>query len=369
MLLFMDIPSGSQGLYANNSAKMLDGLYTTDGTPFASLVNDPDPLIGANGKVIQLHSAQAPTLFAQSFRKVLPNSVYTLGFACRIWLNALPTTAASTMMLVDMRNTSNASMCNLRLETDGRISAYRGGSGAGWSGGGTLLGTSAAPAFISNAWQHVEVKMFSDGAAGTIEVRVNGVTVLNLTGQNTLGAAGPCTQFACGPVSSGVIPDYYWYMKDMVVWDTTGSFNNNFMGSVSVKELIPDGDVSANWAVTGSATHFGAVNEAPPDDDTKYIYAVTPAPAADVMSLTNLPVDVTTVRGLMVINRAKNTDGGDGKLQAGLISGASTQLYTDRQITTAYTYWTDISETDPATAAAWLPGAVNAMNLRLNRTL
>jgi hypothetical protein len=71
----------------------------------------------------------------------------------------------------------------------------------------------------------------------------------------------------------------------------------------------------------------------------------------------------------MPIHRSRKTDAGDGNIQVGAISGASTGLGADRPITTAYTYWWDIFDTDPATAAAWSRTSVNAMNLQLNRTL
>ena len=359
MLLHMDFPSGSPGLYGTTVARMLDGIYAQ--VAEFSIVEDPDPNVTGNVvRTAAFNSFTAPTL-----RKVLPASAATVGFACRLYLSSMPVIVGNLPVIFEARNGSNESQCSIRVETDGRVSAVRGNPISG-----AVLGTSAGPAIIASAWQHIETKIFLHASTGTVEVRVEGVVVLNLTGQNTLNTTGPCTQTVSRSASSNSNGGFtYMYLKDMIWWDTTGAFNNDFMGSCSVKELIPDGDVALNWALTGSVTGYGAVNEASPNDDTSYIYAVTPAPAADLMSLTNLPVDVTSVRGLMVINRSKNTDGGDGKLQMGLVSGASTQLYTDRQITTAYTYWTDISETDPATAAAWLPGAVNAMNLRLNRTL
>lgn len=359
-ILFMDFPSGGQGLYGTNTAYMLNGLYAgLDGT--VSLVEDPDPNI--TGNVIKVVS-NGP--FLRGVRKVFASSVTTLGFANRFWATQLPSNTnfpavQSLAPAWEWRDGSNSTIVQIYVDTTGSLVAYRGSVLAG----GVLLATSN-PCIITGAFQHIEMKLFSDAVTGTIDIRVDSVTVLSFTG-NTGGA--PIAQFKYGVLNNGAADPGYWYWKDTIWWDTTGAYNNDFMGSVSVKELIPDGDVALNWALTGSVTGYGAVNEAPPDDDTKYIYAVTPAPAADLMSLTDLPVDVTSVRGLMIINRSKNTDGGDGKLQMGLVSGASTQLYTDRQITTAYTYWTDISETDPATAAAWLPGAVNAMNLRFNRTL
>jgi hypothetical protein len=43
-----------------------------------------------------------------------------------------------------------------------------------------LLGTSANPVFVANAWQHMEAKFFIDAAAGTVTVRREGVTVLTV---------------------------------------------------------------------------------------------------------------------------------------------------------------------------------------------
>ena len=355
MLLHMDFPSGSPGVYGTTAARLLDGMYGEASN--ISLVEDPDPNV--SGNVIYVGSGFLAT---GTLRKALPVTLATVGAALRLYLPGLPGNDEALPNPFNVRDISNNTQVSFAIRTDGRLSAYR-----GYAEGGTLLGTSAAPAAIANAWQHWEFKIFSDASTGTIEVRVDGVVVLSLTGQNT--GSGLLTQWTINSNVTGGSFSHPFYVKDLIIWDTTGAFNNNFMGSCSVKELIPDGDVALNWALTGSVTGYGAVNEAPPDDDTKYIYAVTPAPSADLMSLTDLPVDVTSVRGLMIINRSKNTDGGDGKLQMGLVSGASTMLGTDRQITTAYTYWTDISETDPATAAAWLPGAVNNVNLRFNRTL
>jgi hypothetical protein len=71
----------------------------------------------------------------------------------------------------------------------------------------------------------------------------------------------------------------------------------------------------------------------------------------------------------MPIHRSRKTDGGTGNIQLGVISGAATGLGVDRPITTAYTYWWDVFDSDPNIAAAWTKAAVNAMNLQLNRTL
>ena len=356
-LLHLDFPSGQTGLYGTNTSYLLNGTYAE--TNGLSLVEDPDPT--TTGNVLHYNSSTTYCLL----RKVLPASETTVGFACRLWFPALPADASRMPFLFDARNTGNTSLFSIKLETDGRISAYRGNP---ITGSGTLLGTSTSPAIVANAWQHIELKVFLDDAAGTIEVRVEGVTVLSLTSQDTLNAAGPCTQIAQGRASfsSG---SHSYYTKDWVLWDTAGTLNNDFMSSVAVYELIPDGDISFNWAASSGTTGWNLIDEAPPNDDTDYIYAVDPAPAASKFSLTNLPVDVTTVKGLIAIARSKKTDGGDGNLQVGMVSGASTGLGSDRPITTAYTYWQDVFEVDPATGLAWAPSAVDAAQIQLDRTV
>jgi hypothetical protein len=69
----------------------------------------------------------------------------------------------------------------------------------------------------------------------------------------------------------------------------------------------------------------------------------------------------------MPIQRSRKSDGGDGGLQVGLISGANTGLGANRQISSAYTYWWDIFDNDPG-GGAWSRPLVNALVLQLNRT-
>lgn len=351
-LLWADFPSGQTGLYRTTTANMLNGLYAEVS---ATLIEDPD--LGTTGNVT-LYSGTSTSIL----RKVLPASLSTIGFGFRIWMPSLPTSSpVGVPRLIQYRNTSNQDLLTITVETDGRISAYRGGTL------GTLLGTSTSPALVANAWQSVEIKSFLDAASGTVEIRVEGIEVLNLTGQNTLGGTGPCTQIVQGKSGSNPAVNPF-YAKDWVVWDTAGSINNDFFGSVSVYSLLTDGDVSLNWTPSTGTTGWDLLNESPPDD-ADYISADDAPPAAAVMSLTNLPADVTSVRGLIAIARSMKTDGGDGNLQVSMVSNGTPGNGSDRPITTAFTYWFDVFETDPDTSAAWTPVAVDAANIQFDRTV
>jgi len=64
----------------------------------------------------------------------------------------------------------------------------------------------------------------------------------------------------------------------------------------------------------------------------------------------------------------KKTDAGAAKVQQSLVSGVSEFNGADRNITTAYTYWPDVSEQDPATGAPWTRTAFNAALYKIERT-
>lgn len=344
-LRHLDFPSSQVGLYGTDKSLLLSGVYVEAGGPLTVLEDDPDPNI--TGTVLRV----APTSVEDILRWVLPLTQTKVGVGRRVWMAGLNVNSGSGTVFCSWRDVSNNVLATVFADSTGRI-VITGGGGANVS--------SAAPAIVSNAWQHLEAQI--DTVAGSVEVRVEGVSVVSFTGR-ALG--GPVAQIAVS-TSSGFA---YQWLKDLVVWDGSGAFNNTWMGSIQVRELIPDGDSSFNWTTSSGATGWNLIDEAPPNDDTDYIYAVNPPPSASRFDVSNLPVDVTSVRGIYAVVRSRKTDGGDGNLQVGVRSGASTGLGTNRPITTAYTYWSDVFETDPATGAAWTPSAVNGVKIQLNRTL
>jgi len=125
--------------------------------------------------------------------------------------------------------------------------------------------------------------------------------------------------------------------------------------------LYPVFETGANTAWAAAALYVG-------ENDVSLITAITPPPAAYVCELSNLPPDITSVRGLMSIVRAMKSDGGDGTLQVSLISAGDVDLGADRAITVAQTYYTDISELSPDTGNPWTPLEVDSAQMQINRT-
>lgn len=335
------------------SAYMLNGPYANVAGVGTALVADPDPT--APGSVVFRNGIGV----IEYLRKVLSSGQTTVGVAMRRWLTSLPGNNNQIDVPMVFNNGANALLTKLQINSTGSISAI--------NAAGTVLGTTTGPVIVANAWQHIEAKVFFHATAGTVEVRVEGVTVLALAAKDTLGGnAGPCAQIA-NSNNSGAGNEHY--LKDYIIWDNSGTSNTDFLGSCAVVTLAPSADVSLNWAPSSGTTGWNLINEAPPNDDTGYIQAGDPPPAPAVFALTDLPAHVTSVKALMTLVRSRKTDGGDGNLQVSMKSGGSATAGTDRPITTAYTYWPDLFPLDPATGAAWLPSAVNAANLQLSRTL
>lgn len=338
-------------IYGATSALLLNGVYAQQSV---SLVVDPDGV--SSGRVPQLVDATNGT-FIELRYALQTGAVEKVGVAQRVWLASLPVTDVADPYLVWVRSAANADLAFLRVSANGSLIM---------NVNGVDVESTPLPVIGANGWWHIELMYSSDGL-GTCdyEVRVEGLTVLQASG--VAAAAAQPGQIAWGGrnVNTDVCPT--WYLKDLVIWNGTGTYNTDFLGSVLVHSLLPDSDVSLNWTPSTGAVGWSILDNAPPND-AEYIAAPNPPPAAYLATLTDLPEDVTSVKGIMTFVRAAKTDGGDASLQTSVVSNGDTADGANRPITIAQTYWRDLFETDPDTLAPWLPEAVNDVQIKINRT-
>ena len=336
------------GIYGTTVALMDDGIYA-QATGLIALVDDPDGI--SDGTVVRLISSAASI---GVLRYVLSSAQNKAGQAVRVFMNNLPVSDNDRPQVVRWMNNSNVELASVYVETTGRLT---------FSDGVNTI-TTANPVITANGWWHIEAAYDRSGV-GSIEVRVEGVTVLQDTDLGYV-AASQIFQTALRFFGNNFSSTQIFY-KDLVIWDGSGAVNNDFLGSVLVLNLSPTSDVALNWNLVGGASGFSILDNIPPND-AAYIEAVNPPPAAYVCGLSDLPPDVTSVKGLMTVVRAQKSDGGDGSLQVSLISNGDVDLGADRPITTTMTYWRDVSELDPDTSAPWTPVAVDAAQMQIDRT-
>jgi len=327
-------------------ARMLNGVYAQIGIGTA-IAADPSGVAGL--------TLLSPALGDITFRRVLGGTRTRVGVANRLWCTQLPQTNHSKLIV--WADVGNNTVCELRLLTTGALQFRHGPSLASSI-------TTTGPVILANAWQHIEALVDFNTVTGAVEVRVEGVTVLTGSALNTGSGAAQISDF----IRPSGLETLRAYRKDLIIYNGLGSTNNSFLGSCIVASLDPTSDVALNWTPSTGANGFSILDNRPPND-AQYIQAGDPPPAAYEATLSNLPPDVTSVRALQTMVRAAKVDGGDGNLQNSLVSGASVSNGADRAITSAFTYWLDVFEVDPATSAPWTPAAVDAVQLRIDRTV
>lgn len=299
-------------------------------------------------------------------RRQLGASLLQVGFAAGVYMANLPTNNGGLgIRFADGANAPTVTFC---FQSDGSIQAYY---GAGGGQNGTLLGTSGQ-ALTAQAWNHVEVFVSHHASAGSVEVRVNGITVLSVGGVNT--GSMPSATVRIGNTNTGAagtyyrdIPNHYW--DDLVCWDTEGSRNNTFVGPQKVVlNKVAAATAQADWTVVGAATSAEAISEIPPDGDSSYIQASAAGSTSD-FTVEPLDENVISISAVYLPVMMRQSQPGSTWVQQSIISDGEAALGADRPITEAYTFWGDVIEVDPKTGANWTRESYNASLRRFVKTI
>lgn len=257
-IVWADFPSGQRGLYGTDRAHMLNGVWAAfEGfynSSYVDLVADPDPNIGADGVVLRFNNNGSTGEWSNIYaRFTYPAAVVTAGMAFRLWLSILPQTDSFAGNPVwEFRDTANTLVAKMQVGASGQFLIY--------NAAGTLVHTGDPAAVIANAYNHVETKVLRDAAAGTIEVRVNGVVKVDIDTQN-LGADNVANVVIGQDNKDSSIANISVYYKDVVFWDGLGTYATDFQGSVAVWDLFPDADVSLNWVPSIGALGYPLITD------------------------------------------------------------------------------------------------------------
>lgn len=226
----------------------------------------------------------------------------------------------------------------------GEIDVYR---------GTTLLGSTVG-ANIHRSWVYIEVKVKCHDSAGTVEVKVNGVTRLALTDQDT--KAGTHTYHDI----VRIYLSYYHWLDDIYILDTTGTANNDFLGNQRVTGIFPNGDSAMlDWTPSTPGTHYTLVDETRDNDDTDYVDSSTSG-QTDLWDY-GVVSGLGAIVGMQVNTTIKRTDSTALSLLAPVKSGATQSDGSSQAATTSYDAKCRVLETDPDTSAAWTSSGINAV--------
>jgi len=313
-------------------------------------------------------------------RRVLGNSYTTIGVGFALYIDSLPA-VSYYCHLVELRDNGNAPNLTLSLASTGDLEVYRGIAEPGY---GTLLASTSDAPIVTGAFQHVELQATIDGSAGAVEVRVNGVTVLTVSGVDTVAGAGEnrvpsiaandnVSQLAFSGRNDWAqaedIITHTTYFDDIYVYDMTGSFNNTWLGDRRIYTLFPSADtVDAGWTPL-SGDGYTNIDEGV-DDDTSYISAGVPGSPDETSStfeLDNIPETVGLVSAVETVHLVKKTEAGLADVRSGIVSNGSTSEGSIHPLNTIYTYHSDVFEFDPDTGASFTLSAIDALQLKITR--
>jgi hypothetical protein len=213
--------------------------------------------------------------------------------------------------------------------------------------GNTTVATYTDFLIALNTWYYLELKVFCHSSSGTIEVRLDGVTLGTLAGINTqTGVDAYYNRVTLGFYATAAFDDFY-------VCDGSGSSLNDFQGVCKVLGLFPNADTSTiQWTPSTGTTHYNLVDENPANGATDYVSTSTQA-NTDLYTYPSL-VGTGTILGLQVNTTVALPSGTSAIIESPIYSNDVLELGPDTTITsTSYADVRHISTTDPNTGSAW----------------
>jgi hypothetical protein len=230
------------------------------------------------------------------------------GMALR-WGNSAP--FAETELFTFKSDAGATTHVTVTINADGKIRAYRG------LRTGTLLGTSTINTIMrtTGTWYYAEAKATLSDGGGSVEVKIDGTTVLALSGVDTKNG-GTKTVFDSMMISFGQGGSGAEALCcDVYICNAAGSRNNTFLNCPKILFLAVTGNGSSSQGVGSdgnSTNNYDLVDEAAgvAPNETDYVDLVATGDK-DLYAVADPPADppaTNIVRGAMVWSWAKKTD-------------------------------------------------------------
>lgn len=362
--------------YGSDNEVLLDGVYAGKA---GCTLSTSFPATGTHGILISNDNFAGDTL-----RKVLPYTTTKMGSFARFYFDGLPTgNVGGTIFEYCSGSGSRNPHLSVVVDATGSLRFITNRSYFTLNGeNGTLIAQSD-PVIVPGANNSVEVQVFLDATDGWVRAAVNGVHVFQAEGLDTRRNETEITGVAHVSGFTGSLGGKDFYMDDLFHYDFTGDpdidtdfcphtdangIGTNYMGELQVMLLPPDGDTAeSDWARVSGSNDFEMINEVDPDDDT-YIYSTADTDVSE-FEMTDLPEDITYIRGLQLLGRMSKADAGVCMIKYGVNSDGVTEDSDEFPITVQPTYWWKFQNTDPDSGGRWTRASLNAALFRLLRTM
>jgi hypothetical protein len=241
------------------------------------------------------------------------------------------------------------------------------------NGNGAVYAKTLPWAFVPGTWFYLEVKITPGVSGGTLQIRINTVPVLSLTGLRISDGNPvlPSTNYGITHLSWGFVPivaiagfSNDWRSDDFYFLTTDGSENNDYLGNVRVKYMSVISNASPiQWSIGGTApapTNWQSVLNIN-TDDTKYV--TTSGIGNQDLYNVDPNLDTPYVYGIEVAGAYRQDDATQRFVKNAIKSGSTTSLGTEYAINASYTYYYDIFELNPDTGIPFTGAQANAIDI------
>lgn len=299
-------------------------------------------------------------LEVREFRRVFGAAKSSVGVGFAFYMDELPGTYTS-LRLMRFYDAAQACLCNIAVGPTGDIRVTRGNTQE------TIVTTGVQ--VTSGSWFHIEAYFTPNASTSSIEVRINEATVVNEASFPIGSTTGSNRGNTSTEVSSVTVDSLIseCYIDDFYAWDSSGTYNNDFIGDKKVATMMPNGDTSVmDWSPDTGTTEYTQIDEIGPDGDTSYIYVGAGLQEAE-FDIQSMPVDAGAINGVFTLVAARKTDAGSCDIRTDIVSGGLATTGATSSITTSYNYYPQVFETDPNTGALWTKSGVDAAKVRIVR--
>lgn len=240
----------------------------------------------------------------------------------------------------------------LRLNADGSLYFAR---------NATQIGTATAAGTLSaNVWHYIQIKATIDDSAGVAICKLNDITVLNLSSQDTRngGTAGVNrVQLTGSGAGNNALYDH------QVGMDTTGSTNNDFIPLSLVKTIRPNQAGNYTQLTPSTGSNFQCVDDTT-TDTSDYVEGQAEN-AKDSYQLADLGGDVSVIRGVGIDTFAAKTDVGGKTCRTFLRIAGVDYPQPTQALSQTQSFFSSLHDVSPATSSGWGKSEINGAELGL----
>jgi hypothetical protein len=266
-----------------------------------------------------------------------------VGFAFRYTQNQ----GAGTLTILSLLEGANLGV-NLRLRHDGDWEVYL---------GSTLIGATVGKCIGANAWAFLELKVATSNT-GSVEFRINGETVINEPSVDTQPGANSYVN-TVRIHGHNVAADQHDF-DDLYILDTSGSVNNNFLGSRKVETIFPTAEGSQiDWTPLSGTDNALMVDDNPHDSATTYNTSATSG-HRDLYAFADM-AGTGDIDGIQVVIVSAQSDATPFSIKDVVKSGATVDVGAGQAIGgTTYVAKQRVLEENPDTTNPWTASEINS---------